>query len=422
MGAGTVARETGGHQARPAVLFITGHLPYPPLSGGRRRELELITRLSDRYRFRLLVASKTFEEDQANTPQLRGICESIRVWPAGLHPSPAKGAPELARQIWSPELAATVARALTEGGVDVVHVERFQLMTHVPHECPTPLLLVEQNVEYGLWHQRMKRARGRERRRNLAEYASTVQAEIEAWHRADMLAAVTEADKVTMLEAVPGKAVHVIPHGVGPSTRPPPGSVAGEGPGSEGKTILFLANFAYAPNADGAVFFCKEIFPRIRGAEPSAMLFLVGNDPPAEVRALAGEGVRVTGRVPSPDPFLNAADVVVCPLREGGGIKAKVIEALAAGKAVVTTSIGAQGMQPIASRAMRIEDRPRAFARAVVDLLRDDVARRSLEAEARRMASRLPTWDDAADALQRCYAELLGGPVAAAGMGDRRSG
>jgi glycosyltransferase involved in cell wall biosynthesis len=417
-----VARETDGHHDRPAVLFITGHLPYPPVSGGRRRELELITRLAGRYRFRLLVASKTFEEDQANAAGLRGTCDSIRIWPAGVHPLPAKGVPDLARQIWSPELAAAAKEALAEGGVDVVHVERFQLMSHIPTECLVPLLLVEQNVEYDLWHQRMKRARGRRRQSTLAEYASTVQAEIEAWHRADMLAAVTEEDKATMLEAVPGKAVHVIPHGVDLSSRPTPGSVPPEGPGAEGKTILFLANFAYAPNADGAVYLCKEILPRIRTAEPSATLFLVGNDPPPEVHALAGEGVRVTGRVPRPDPFLDAADVVVCPLREGGGIKAKVIEALAAGKAVVTTSIGAQGMQPIASDAMRIEDRPRAFARAVVDLLRDDVARRSLEAEARRMAARLPTWDDAADALERCYADLLGGPVAAAGMSDRRSG
>lgn len=417
-----MARKVDDPEDRPAVLFITGHLPYPPVSGGRRRELELITRLADRYRFRLLVASKTFEEDQANAAELRRICDGIRVWPAGVDPLPVKGAPELARRIWSPELAAAAEEALAEGDVDVVHVERFQLMTHVPPECPVPLLLVEQNVEYGLWHQRMKRARGRERRRNLAEYASTVQAEIEAWHRADMLAAVTEEDRATMLEAVPGKAVHVIPHGVDLSTRPNLGSVPGEGPEAEGKTILFLANFAYAPNADGAVYLCKEILPRIRSAEPSATLFLVGNDPPAEVRSLAGEGVRVTGRVPWPDDFLKAADVVVCPLREGGGIKAKILEALAAGRAVVTTSIGAQGMQPMASDAMRIEDRPRAFARAVVDLLRDEVARRSLEAEARRMATRMPTWDDAADALRRCYVELLGGPVAAAGMSDHRSG
>jgi polysaccharide biosynthesis protein PslH len=405
---------------RPTVLFITGHLPYPPVSGGRRRELELMTRLADRYRFRLLVSSKTFEEDRANVEELRGISDSIRVWPAGVHPLPARGAPELARRIWSPGLAAAVAKTLVEGGVDIVHVERFQLITHVPGRCPVPLLLVEQNVEYLLWHQRMSRARRRKRRRSLAEYASTVQAEIEAWRRADMLAAVTEQDKATMLEAVPGKAVHVIPHGV---DLPPSAVPGGEPvPHSEGKTVLFLANFAYPPNTDGAMFLCKEVFPRVRAAEPSAELLLVGNDPPPHVRALAGEGIRVTGRVPSPDPFLRAADVVVCPLREGGGIKAKVLEALAAGKAVVTTSIGAQGMGPTASRAMRIEDRPRGFAHAVTELLRDDLARHTLEAEARQIAARLPTWDDAAEELQRCYVELLGGAVGVAGMADRRSG
>jgi glycosyltransferase involved in cell wall biosynthesis len=412
-----MATERGHRRDRPAVLFITGHLPYPPVSGGRRRELELITRLADRYRFHLLVSSKTFEEDRANAEELADVCESIRVWAAGAHPFPSKGAPELVRRIWSQDLASAAAEALEGREVDLVHVERFQLIPHLPGWCPVPLLLVEQNVEYRLWHQRMGNARGRLRRRYVAEYASTVQAEIEAWHRAHMLAAVTEEDKATMLEAVPGKAVRVIPHGLERFQRSDSASRT-----ESGRNLLFLANFAYAPNADGAMYLCKEVFPRVRSAEPSARLLLVGNDPPPEVRALAGGGVRVTGRVTSTEPYLTSADVVVCPLREGGGIKAKVLEALSAGKAVVTTSIGAQGIGPDAFKAMRIEDRPRAFARAVVDLLRDSGARRTLEAEARRLAMRMPTWDDAAEALEGCYAELLSGPVAAAGMRGLRSG
>jgi glycosyltransferase involved in cell wall biosynthesis len=99
--------------------------------------------------------------------------------------------------------------------------------------------------------------------------------------------------------------------------------------------------------------------------------------------------------------------VVVCPLRQGGGIKAKVVEALARGKAIVTTPVGAQGFGSAAPRAMRIADTPRAIAAEVIDLLRRGDRRRELEARASQLASRLPTWDQAAEALLGCYRELL---------------
>jgi polysaccharide biosynthesis protein PslH len=141
---------------------------------------------------------------------------------------------------------------------------------------------------------------------------------------------------------------------------------------------VFVANFAYGPNVDGALWLCRDVFPRVRAFVPGARLMLVGNHPPAEVRALAGPGVTVTGRVTSVDPYLEAADLFLCPLREGGGIKAKLLEALSRGEPVVTTSVGSQGLGPEAERALRIEDRSRGFARAVSDLLGDPTERRRL--------------------------------------------
>lgn len=392
---------------RPTVLFVTGHLPYPPVSGGRLRELELLTRLRDRYRFHLLVSSKTFDEDRANVAALTELFDRVEVWPAGRDPLPSchRTAPELIRGIWSPGLTAAAKELLRTGDVDLVHVERFHLMCHLPEEVDVPVLLVEQNVEYSLWHQRMQLARNRRNRRaHVLEYAATVRAEIEAWRRADLLGAVTEEDAEIIRSAVPEKEVRVVPHGAAPLPRSP-----AERPEQRG-SVVFPGNFAYRPNADAALFVCHEVFPRVRAAVPWARLVLVGNDPPADVRALAGDDIAVTGRVPSLEPYLLGAQVVLVPLREGGGIKAKVVEALTLRRAVVTTSIGAQGFGPDAAEGMRIEDRPAGLARATIDLLRDDSARRQLQFRARRLAASLPTWDQAAEDLAACYRDLLAAP------------
>ncbi len=397
---------------RPRVLFLTGHLPYPPISGGRRREFELITRLCDRIDFHIAVISKTPDEDAANASAFRRYCAGLHVWPA-VQPPPARGfsrQPLLALRHWAPEATEFVEGSVDRGGVDLVHVEGFYLMHHVPEGSGVPVLLVEQNVEYSIWHQRMRLARGRrQRRRNLAEYAVTLQAEIEAWKRSSLCAAVTEEDRATMRAAVPDLDVRMIPDGADHvSTIAEASRVARSMPAKmEEPVVAFVANFGYVPNVDAALYLTERIMPRVATKVPSVKLFLVGNAPPPEIRALENDKVTVTGRVPAVEPYLDAADVVVCPLREGGGIKVKVLEALTRGKAVVTTSVGAQGLSSNATDALVVRDDPRSFARAVTALLLDPHKRRRLEKSAEQFAMTLPTWAQAAEALAACYSDLV---------------
>ncbi|HEX2088309.1 MAG TPA: glycosyltransferase family 4 protein [Actinomycetota bacterium] len=396
---------------RPSVLFVTGHLPYPPISGGRRREYELVRRLCDRIDFHVVVISKTPDEDAANASAFRPHCASLEVWPA-VQPPPGYGFPRqplLALRHWAPEATESVERSLEHGGIDVVHVEGFYLMQHVPERSSVPVLLVEQNVEYTIWHQRMRLSRGRrQRRRNLAEYAVTLQAEIEAWKRSSLCAAVTEEDLATMRAAVPELEVRLIPDGADHVSAfgevGVPRSIPEK---TEEPVVAFVANFGYVPNVDAALYLTERIMPRVAAKVPSVKLFLVGNAPPPAIRALESDSVTVTGRVPAVEPYLDAATVVVCPLREGGGVKVKVLEALTRGKAVVTTSVGAQGLSSKATDALIVRDDPRSFARAVTTLLTVETERRALEQAAGAFARTLPTWDVAAHALAQCYEELV---------------
>jgi glycosyltransferase involved in cell wall biosynthesis len=377
------------------VIFLTCHLPYPPVSGGRLRELELLRRLSPEAEIHLCAVSKTYEEDLAAADRLKSLCASVTVFPA------ISGAGELPPQMrrhCSTDASKHIYSLLRNDSVDLVHVEGFYLLGHVPDPSPVPVLLVEQNVEYCIWAQRVALAEGAAvQRRSFRNFRETREHEIKAWRRATLCAAVTEDDRRTMLQVAPQLDVRVVPDGLDHLASPPANLLEPQ------PEVVFVANFAYQPNADAALWFCREIFPRVREQVREARALLVGNNPPPEVRALACDQLCVTGRVRSVAPYLDRAAVVVSPLRIGGGIKVKVLEALCRGKAIVSTSIGVQGLGPGARDCIEVADDAGAFAAACSLLLRERAARKELERRARMFGATLPTWDEAAQSLIACY-------------------
>jgi polysaccharide biosynthesis protein PslH len=172
-------------------------------------------------------------------------------------------------------------------------------------------------------------------------------------------------------------------------------------------SILFVGNFAYEPNVDAALYFSRDIFPLILKDVPNAKLFLVGNAPPSEISSLASNRhIEVSGCVASLIPFYKHADIVVCPLRIGGGVKVKVLEALGFGKAIVSTSIGAQGLDLSTYRGVAVADEVTNFAENVVRLLMNPEERHIQEQQAVAYARTLPTWDQVSEAFARLYEEI----------------
>lgn len=396
------------------VLFLTCHLPYPPVSGGRLREHELLKRISSAAEIQVCAVTKTYDADLRAAAGLRKLCRGATVFPAaGSRPAAnAARAAQVAAHA-SREATAFVHRVLARGAFDLVHVEGFYLAQHVPGGR-TPVLLVEQNVEFELWRQRMEHA-GPEavRREAFLQYRLTRDAELRAWREASMCASVTAEDRETMLHVAADLDVRVVPDGA--DHLAPNGRVAG----ADARTLVLTGNFAYQPSRDAAVWFCSSILPGIEARVADVRVVLVGTDPPAEVRALARRNVIVTGRVPRIEPYLDEAAVVVCPLRVGGGVKVKMLEALQRGKATVTTSIGAQGLGDGIRDVVRVADGAHDFAAAVVDLLERPRERRALARAARAFAATLPTWDDAAAGLLDCYEELYAATPSASPSSER---
>jgi glycosyltransferase involved in cell wall biosynthesis len=388
---GDVSRE------RTSVLFVTGHLPFPPRSGGRRREFELLQRLAPSVDVDLVAILKEPVENGAVEMTAR-CCRSVTVFPAEPDRS-RRECCEIVRRHQSPAAAQHVSAALRSGVVDLVHVEGFYLADLVP-DTGVPLVVAEQNVEYTLCEQRAAIARDANQRAAHAEEARrTRHGEFRAWERADLCVAVTDDDRAAMLRDMPGLRVEVVPDGADCSMRTGRGAGRGD--------VVFIANFAYEPNRDAAEFLCRSIWPSVVARESGARLQLVGYDA-ERLRGLGGRSVTVQGRVPSVEGFLAAADVIACPLRIGGGVKVKVLEALACGKPVVTTSVGAQGLASVVDAGgLLVCDEAEPFADAVVTLLRHPARRAALGNRGQAAVSRLPSWDDAAASLLQCYGQVV---------------
>ncbi|HYJ22791.1 MAG TPA: glycosyltransferase family 4 protein [Solirubrobacterales bacterium] len=204
------------------------------------------------------------------------------------------------------------------------------------------------------------------------------------WERFDLLQVFCAADAAEIGRLAPALAprVRVNPYGM---ILPAPCDPGREQSG----TVLFTGTFAHLPNRDAARWLAAEIMPAVRDRFPRARLRIVGSAPPAEVLGLAGDGIEVVADAPSMEPHLEEAAVVVAPVRSGGGMRMKVLEALARRKAVVTTGLGAEGFADLEPRLpFLVADDAEGIAAAIAALLGDDERRRELGRAARDFTER----------------------------------
>ncbi|MGN6217182.1 MAG: glycosyltransferase [Solirubrobacterales bacterium] len=227
----------------------------------------------------------------------------------------------------------------------------------------------------------------------------------EAWRRFDRVQVFSRRDADAVAELAPDVAprLRVNPFGLVLSPRANPArEVAG--------TILFVGNFAHPPNRDAAVWLAREILPTVLERRPEARLRIVGSGPTAEVRGLAAPQVELVADAPSVLPHLEEAAVVMAPVRTGGGMRMKVLQAMAAGKAVVTTGRGSEGYTGFgAEPPLAVADGEAEIAAATAALLADDAARLRLGERAREFAERHHSPEAWAERLTAVYEEAREG-------------
>jgi glycosyltransferase involved in cell wall biosynthesis len=285
---------------------------------------------------------------------------------------------------------------------DVAVCDFLDAAVNFPGRLNIPGVLFQHNVESEIWRRHAATAGNPVKKMMYGmEFGKMERYERIVVRKFHHVIAVSESDRSLMTKWVDGDRVTVVPTGVDLSEyRPAPTAV------EPGSVVTFVGAMDWEPNVDGVEYFASEIWPAIKADVPEAKLRIVGRNPDRRVKKWASESIEVTGRVPSVVEYLHQSAVVIVPLRIGGGTRLKIYEAMATGKAVISTTIGAEGLDVHHGRDIMIADDTRSFAQAVIMLLRDRELRQRYERAARETAARCD-WPAIGDRFQEVLQSVV---------------
>jgi sugar transferase (PEP-CTERM/EpsH1 system associated) len=380
------------------IMVLDEEFPYPTNTGKRTRSFNLYRRLAAQFQI-LYVAYGEGSSIAADALRAAGI-EAVGV-PARV---PSKHGPVFYLRLFANLLSPLPYIVTSHSSAAYRDIVRASLVKFRPHLvlCEwTPYaiyakaltsvrtLVSTHNVEADIWQRYYENETDRLRRWYIGEQWRKVERfEREAVGWVDGALTVSELDRDRLRQSRPDMPIAVIPNGVDLDYfRPMPQTQSRQ-------HLVFTGSMDWRPNQDAARYFVAEILPLLRQARPDVECTFVGRSPPPDIQALARvPGVHVTGTVDDVRPYVERAAVYVVPLRIGGGSRLKILEALAMGRAVVSTSVGAEGLDVEHDRHILLADDPQGFAETVLRLLNDPARCLALASEGRRLVEQSYGWD-----------------------------
>ena len=399
---------------RLKVLFLSQIVPYPPHGGVLQRGFHLIRELGRRADVHLLafihpdVLPTETTLDESRTV-LQQFCTTVEYFPLWAKASPIHKAAAIAASAGSREPFSMIAHrsaafrrriadAKRTTTFDVVHADTLALCQFVGGNG-TPSVLTHHNIESMLMARRADVESGLLARQFLRRET----AKLRAWEasespRFDVNIVMSPQDERILADQVPGVRTAIVPNGVNTEYFTP-------APDEETPALIYTGGMNMFANRDAVMHFLGEVWPHIRAASPGVRFYAVGQDPPKELTAFAASdpNVVVTGYVDDIRPYVRKAAVYVVPLRVGGGTRLKVLDAMASGKAIVSTSIGCEGIDVKPGEHLVTADTPETFARETLALLDDRARRRTLGGAARELVERRYAWAIVGNQLLDAY-------------------
>ena len=412
------------------ILFLTPQLPYPPQKGTALRNWGLIAGLSRRHQVSLL-SFLAPGQDPHPAPPLAAACARVETVPQPVRPLSRRlrdlaltRQPDMALRLASDQYGRLLADWLAREMFDVVHVEGIELTPYLDVIEATPprfggaergapprfggaggglplIIFDDHNCEYLLQQRTFLTdlrtpARWPGAAYSFVQWRRLRRYEAHVCRRADRVLAVSDADAAALQSLVPGLAVTVIPNGIDTQTyRPPISNLQSPISNLQPPTsnLVFTGTMDFRPNVDAVLWFAQRVLPRVRAELPGAHFVVVGQHPHRRLDPLREDpAVTLTGWVEDTRPYIAQAAVYVAPLRMGGGTRLKLLEAMAMGKAVVATRLGAEGYPVTDGCELLLADTPADFAAAVVALLRAPERRAELGRAARAFVEQRYDW------------------------------
>jgi sugar transferase (PEP-CTERM/EpsH1 system associated) len=406
------------------ILWLNANLLLPLDKGGKLRTWHLMRHLAARHDITYLSFADPLTRP-AEREGMREVCSHLQVV---TRTDPPKGSAafyaDAARRVLDPlpyaagkyrnaEYRARVDDLLAARGFDLVVSDFLVPAVNMPRQLPCPSVLFTHNVEAEIWRRHYERQTNPLHRFLFRQqWQRMLRFEADTAGRFDLVLAVSDADRDTLqrLYARELKApVYTVATGVDTeffAPRPAPVSP---------KHLVFTGSMDWLPNEDAMKHFVADVLPLIRAQEPEVTLSIVGRAPTPAVQRLADtNGVEVTGTVADVRDHIARAAVYIVPIRIGGGTRLKIFEAMAMGKAVVSTTIGAEGLPVTDGADVAIADSPAAFAESVVALLRNPARRVQLERAARDLVVTQYDWSAVAGQLDDALTAAAGKRAAAA--------
>jgi polysaccharide biosynthesis protein PslH len=405
---------------RLSILFVSQMPASPPRFGAQARMHGLMTELARHHDLTaVMLVDDEFDPEECRRA-MQAYCREVVLVP---NPYGREGLTKRLLQLRSlgstrsferlrvsvPALQRALDEILRTRRFDVVNLE-FSFLGHCdlrqspPGEKRPPLVVDSHNIDYDLARQYARAGGGLTRRLYAGvNWRKLRREELGTYRDADGVCLCSATDEARLLDEVPGARTTVIPNAADVEYYQPRPS----DPPPDGRTVVFFGLLSYVPNIDGVTCFLQDIWPRIAEAHPQARCKIIGGSAPPSLQALAGPRVELTGFVPDLRPHLAGAAAVVVPLRLGGGTRLKIVEAMAMGKAIVSTTLGAEGIEAVAGRDLLIEDQPAAFADAVIRLLSEPALAARIGQSARQLAVERYAWSGAARALESFYRLIL---------------
>jgi glycosyltransferase involved in cell wall biosynthesis len=398
------------------ILLTCKEFPHSKVIGGPIIIYNRLKHLSKNHIVSLAAFSK--EGDEEYIPSVEGYCHDLKLIPLPPKRSPLKTAADFfissvphyfLRVHDSPEMSRTIAEMVEKDRYDFV-IGEYSVMGRFIHKNPSlPPVRRIISVHECYYLSRLKDFRfhkwGRKKLRELINLKGLKIYEFDMYAQADKVLTLTPQGKDELLAIRPDLDIAIVPHGVDVDHFAYSDPIEGE------PSLVFVGNYLHYPNVDAVLYFFQEMWPKVKATCPGIKFVIVGQAPPPEIQNMAlDESITVTGRVDDVTPYIREGQIFICPVRLGGGFRGKILEAMAAGRPIVSTALGAEGIPSQSGANIMIADTPEDFAASIEILLKDRDLYERIRLAGRRLVEEKYAWAKGVEVMEGILEDMMKSP------------